>query len=133
MELQSRFAEVIDKSYALGLLRQIRQERNENVQIYAVRLLNLAEDDFQGEGQNLAVLAPIERQLVGFFTDGLYYDYLKIKVMRENTEELRRAVAIAMAEQNLRKRFNLRKGRQLEDHKYHDIEPMDVSTARPIY
>ena len=133
VELQSRFAEVIDKSNALGLLRRIRQERNENVQIYAERLLNLAEDAFQGEGQNPAELAPIERQLVGFFTDGLYYDYLKIKVMRENPEELRRAVALAMAEQNLRKRFNLRTGRQLDDREYREIEPMDVSAARPQY
>ena len=131
-ELQSRFAEVIEKSYALWLLRRIRQERNENVQIYAERLLNLAEDNFQGEGQNSAELAPIERQLVGFFTDGLYYDYLKIKVMRENPEELMRAVAIAMAQQNLRTRLNFRK-RQLEDREYRDIEPMDVSAAGPIY
>ncbi|MEW8547733.1 MAG: hypothetical protein AB2693_29850 [Candidatus Thiodiazotropha sp.] len=129
-ELQSRFAEVIDKSYALGLLRRIRQEKDENVQIYAERLLNLAEDAFQGEGQNPGELAPIERQLVGYFTDGLYYDYLKIKVMRENPDELRRAVAIAMAEQNLRKRFNLRTGRQLEERQ---IEPMEVSSARPRY
>ena len=132
-ELQMRFAEVIDKSYALWLLRRIRQERNENVQIYAERLLNLAEDDFQGEGQNPAELAPIERQLVGFFTDGLYYDYLKTKVMREKPEELRRTLAIAMAEQNLRKRFNLKTGRQLEDCEYRDIEPIDVSAAGPIY
>ena len=124
-ELQSRFTEDIDKSYALWLLGRIRQERNENVQIYAEQLLNLA--DFQGEGQNLAELAPIERQLVGFFTDCLYYDYLKIKVMRENPE------AIAMAKQNLRKLFNLRTGRQLEDREYCDIEPMDVSAAGPIY
>ena len=41
-------------------------------------------------------------------------------------------MAIAMAEQNFRKRFNLRTGRQL-DHKYHDIEPMDESAARPQY
>ena len=53
--------------------------------------------------------------------------------MKENPEKLRRAVAIAMAEQNFRKWFNLRTGRQLEDHKYHDIESMDVSTARPQY
>ena len=53
--------------------------------------------------------------------------------MRENPEELRRAVAIAMAEQNLRKRFNLRTGRQLEDREYCDIEPIDVSAVGPIY
>ena len=131
-ELQSRLAEVIDMSNALWLLHRIRQERNENVQLYAERLLNLAKDDFQGEGQNPADLAPIEQQLVGFFTDCLYYDYLKIKVMRENPE-LRPAVAIAISEQNLRKRLNLRTGRQLEDYEYREIEPMDMFAAGPIY
>ena len=53
--------------------------------------------------------------------------------MKENPKKLRPAVAIAMAEQNFGKWFNLRTGRQLEDHKYHDIEPMDVSTARQQY
>ena len=104
-ELQSRFAEVIDKSYALGLLPRIKQDKHENV-IYAERLLNLAEDAFQGEGLNVAELAPIERQLDGYFTDGMCHDYFKIEVMREDPEELRRAMAIAMAEQNLRKRLN---------------------------
>ena len=42
-------------------------------------------------------------------------------------------MAIAMSEQNLRKRFNLRTGRQLEDRKYNDIEPMDVVAERPHY
>ena len=42
-------------------------------------------------------------------------------------------MAIAMAEQNLRKQFNLTTGRQLEDREYRDIEPRDVSTAGPIY
>ena len=58
------------------------------MQIYAERLLNLAQDAFQGEGQNAAELAPIERQLVGYFKDGLVHNYLKIKVMRENPEDL---------------------------------------------
>ena len=66
VELQSRFAEVIDTGYALVLLCRIRQERAENFQIYAEQLLNLAEDAFQGEGQNPAELSPIELQLVGF-------------------------------------------------------------------
>ena len=83
------------------------------MQIYAERYLNLAQDAFQGEGQNAAELAPIERQLVGYFErqlvgyfkDGLVHDSLKIKVMRENPEDLWRAVAIVMGEQNLRKKI----------------------------
>ena len=64
-------AKVIDKSYALGLLRRIRQERNENVQIYAEQLLKPAEYMLQGEFQIPTTLVPIEQQLDGFFTLGL--------------------------------------------------------------
>ena len=58
------------------------------MQIYAEQLLNLAQDGFQGEGQNAAELAPIERQLFGYFKDGLVHNSLKIKVMHENPEDL---------------------------------------------
>ena len=91
------------------MLRRVRQEKNESVQLYAERLLAIAEDAFQGQDQ--ADLAAIERQLVGFFIDGLVYDYLKMKVMRENPDRLQAAVHIAMNEQNLRRKFNLRTGR----------------------
>ena len=42
-KLQSSFAEVKDKSYTLWLLRRIRQERYENVQIFAEQFLSNAE------------------------------------------------------------------------------------------
>ena len=91
------------------MLRRVCQEKNESVQLYAERLLAIVEDAFQG--QDHADLAAIERQLVGFFIDGLVYDYLKMKVMRENPDRLQAAVHIAMNEQNLRRKFNLRTGR----------------------
>ena len=123
-ELQSRFGEITDRSIAFSMLRRVRQERNESVQIYAERLLAIAEDAFTGQDQ--ADLPTIERQLVGFFIDGLAYDYLKLKVMRENPDRLQAAVHIAMTEQNLRRKFNLRTGR--EDR---TVEPMEVDHARP--
>ena len=122
-ELQSRFGKITDRSIAFSLLRRVRQERGESVQIYAERLLAIAEDAFQGQDQ--ADLAAIERQLVGFFIEGLAFDYLKMKVMRENPDRLQAAVHIAMTEQNLRRKFNLRTGR--EDR----AEPMEVDQARP--
>ena len=50
----------------------------------------------------------MQRQLVGFFIDGLAHDYLKMKVMRENPVEFECAVGIATEEQNLRQKFALR-------------------------
>lgn len=60
-------------------------------------------------GQPDGLLA-IERQIVGFFNDVLSHDYLKMKVMRENTVTLKVAVTAALSKQNLRKRFNQRTG-----------------------
>ena len=115
-ELTSRFAEIADPQHAFVLLRKIKQKPEENVQLYAERLLSLAEEAFTG--QNGGVSA-IERQLVGFFVDGFAYDYLKMKVMRENPTTLQAAVASAMTEQNLRKRFNLRLGRVIDSNVCH--------------
>ena len=52
--------------------------------------------------------ALVESQLIGFFIDGLYYDFLCMKVMGEGPKTFQRAVQSALAEQNFRKRFNLR-------------------------
>ena len=120
-ELQSCFGEITDRSIALSLLRRVQQERGESVPIYAERLLAIAEDAFQG--QNQVDLATIERQLVGFFVGRLAFDYLKMKVMRENLDRLQAAVHITMTEQNLGRQFNLRTGR--EDR----AEPMKVDHA----
>ena len=50
----------------------------------------------------------VESQLVGLFIGGLFHDYLTMKVMSENPETLQAAVQSALAEQNARKRFQLR-------------------------
>ena len=107
-ELTSRFAEISDPQHAFFLLRKIKQIPEENVQLYAERLLSLAEKAFTGQNGGVAA---IERQLVGFFVDDLVHDYLKMRVMRQNPATLQAAVASAMTEQNLRQIFNLRIGR----------------------
>lgn len=68
-ELAQRFAEITDSQHILSLLRGIRQAEKENVQIFAKRLLSLAE---QAPGVT-------EDQLVGIFVDGLYSDKLRLK------------------------------------------------------
>ena len=57
--------------------------------------------DLSGQG---SYAAEVQKQLVHFFIDGLWYDYIKIKVMRENYELLQDAVTTAMTEFYLRKR-----------------------------
>jgi hypothetical protein len=81
------------------------QRRHENVQLFAERLLAIAEDAYACMDVSTAA---IERQLIGFFTDGLVHDELKLCVMRDNPATLKRAVEVAMAEQNIRKRFDFR-------------------------
>ena len=78
-ELSKRFAEVTDSAHALLLLRKIKQRPGEGVQIFAERLLTLAEDAYAGLGDNS--LEAVERQLIGFFVDGLTHDYMKLKII----------------------------------------------------
>ena len=107
-ELASRFAEITDSQHAFMLLRKLKQAREESVQMFAERMLTLAEEAYRAD-QPGGVEA-IERQLGEFFIDGLLHDYLKMKVMRDNPVSLQNVVNSAMAEQNLRKRFDLRLG-----------------------
>ena len=63
--------------------------------------------------------------------DGLVHDYLKMRMMWANPATLQAAVASAMTEQNLRKRFNLRIGRVTDSNVCH-IEPMEIDHLQPI-
>lgn len=132
-ELTRRFAEITDAQHAFMLLRNVKQTAGESVQLYAERLLNLSEEAYEGLEQDRNAAA-IERQLVGFFIDGLAYDYLKMKVMRENPATLANAVICASTEQNLRARFNLRLGKSYNktvEHSHRQEQPMEVDHVRP--
>lgn len=129
-ELSSRFAEVSDASHALMMLRSVKQYPDEPIQVYVERILSLAEDAYSeiqdGNG------AAIERQLIGFFTDGILLDSLRYTVMKGNPRTLQQALSIAMNEQNLRKRFNLRSGRSGTNRRFESQrpEPMEVDHNR---
>ena len=71
-----------------------------------------------------------DEQLIGFFIDGLQYDYMKMKVMRDNPATLQNAIQVANQEQNLRRRFDLRSGHKPQAAQYANDEPMDISHAR---
>ena len=123
-ELSARFALVSDSIHALTLLGRIRQGRNENVQIFAERLLNLAQQAFQDQGGPV-----MEQQLIGFFIDGLVSNAIKMKILRESPNTFQDAIKIATAEQNLINRFNLR----VHGHGFsgQNPEPMEVDHSRP--
>ncbi|XP_062620135.1 uncharacterized protein LOC134281720 [Saccostrea cucullata] len=125
-ELSMRFAEITDSQHAFMLLRQVKQEKFENVQIFAERLLSIAEEAYQG-AQDMRVT---ENQLVGFFVDGLYSDRLKIKVMRDNPATMQDAINSARAEFNLQQRFQLRTGRNYFAPATFTGEPMEVDHYR---
>ena len=124
-ELSVRFAEVSDPHHAFTMLRKARQLKHETVQVYAERLYTLAHDAFTKLDK-----AVVESQLVGFFIDGLYHDYLRMKLMRENPKTFQLAVQSALTEQNLRKRFNLRTNEK-EVPPQRNEEPMEIDHIRP--
>ena len=103
--LRDRFADVIDSQHAIAIMRRTRQFDNECVQIYAERLLQIAEDAFDPDRMTDQL---VQQQLVDIFCDGLSYDYLRLKILRENPKTLEAAIELAMIEQNLRKRLHLR-------------------------
>ena len=102
-ELKIRFGEVIDSQHALLMLRRIKQSKGESIQVYTERLLTLAEDAFKGQDDAL-----VQCRLIGYFIDRLLFDFMKMKVMRDNPSTFNDAVKSATGEQNLRKRFTHR-------------------------
>ena len=135
-ELSARFAEISDPQHALALLKQIRQHKNEGIPVFAERLLTIAEEAFPGPNDgNQAV---IEGQLIGFFTDGLIHNSLRMKLMRENPKTLQDAINCVMKEHTLRARFQLRTGQAGAtfsdygtDENHSDPEAMEVDLVRP--
>lgn len=103
-QLTVRFGEIADENHAFALLQRVRQNPKESVPLYAERLMTLAGEAFPGQ----MGAAVVQRQLTNFFVDGLAHDFLKMKVMRDNSITLDRAVQVAMQEENLRQRFELR-------------------------
>lgn len=102
LQLAVRFSDVTDPQIALSMLRSVKQKVGENIQIYAERILSLAEEAYDNQGGNA-----IERQLIDTFVDGLTNDQLKLKILRDQPATLQGAIAIATNEQNLRARVSM--------------------------
>lgn len=78
-------------------MRKVKQNTSEKVQVYAERMLDLGQD------QNAT-----QRQLTDYSIRGLNENYLNMKIMRENSQISKEAVAVTTRQQNLRKRFKHR-------------------------
>ena len=132
-ELTARFADITDPQHAMHLLRRLRQQKDESVQLFAERLLALAEDAWP---EHDLTNAEIANQLINIYTDGWIDSRIARKLMRDTPTTLEAAVTIATTEQNLNRRFALRQrndvGRQTANraHTGRNEEPMDVSQAR---
>ena len=124
-QLNFRYGHIPDASYAFELLNKVNQKIGENVPIFGERILTLATDAFRGQDINQPI---VQLQLVNFFINGLYQDYLRMKIMRENPQTLAQAVNSAMAETQLRRKFDLKKNNSNE----RNITPMDISHYREI-
>ena len=102
----------------------------------AERLLNVAEDAYSQPGDR----AVVENQLINIFIDGLYFDYLKMKVLRDDPGTFQVAIQSVMREQNIRKRFTLRQDDEPRDNQKPRANfnigarreaPMEVDHYRP--
>ena len=72
-------------------------------------------------------LDAVESQIIGFFVDGLYHDFLKLKVMHDNPNTFQGVVTVAMNEQNLLRKFNLHSTSSPTVHKE---EPVEIGHVR---
>lgn len=124
-QLAVRFSDVTDAQMALSLLRAVKQKPGENIQVYAERILSLAEDAYQNQGGDA-----IERQLIDIFVDGLTNDQLKMKILRDQPATLQGAIAITTNEQNLRARVQMSHNGPSYSHTRDTHAPMEVDHSR---
>jgi hypothetical protein len=106
--LQRRFGDDTDTHQALAVLRQISQKHGEPVQVYGERFLKVAELAYPDAQAHQETKDFVQRQLVDIFIDGIGPDYLRLKLLREAPHTFERALGLAMKEQNLRRRHNMR-------------------------
>ena len=73
-------------------------------------------------------LGAVESQMIGFFVDGLYHGFPKMKVMCDNPNTFQGAVTTAVNEQNLCGRFHLH---CTSSPTIWEEEPMEIGHVRP--
>lgn len=135
-QLKSRFCDIIDTQHALQVLRTTKQKPGETAQVYAERLIGVAEQAWPDADLNEAL---ISRQLTDAFVDGLTDNAVARRVLRDNPATFNEAVQVAVYEQNLNRKIQLRnraepKFRSFRPPKYEkgerSEEPMEVDSFR---
>ena len=84
-------------------------KKNESVVLFSERLITLADNCFVNQEVNSSY---VERELLNIFINGLRSESLTYRLMKANPSNLNSAINIAIGEENLRKRFELRTGRE---------------------
>ena len=134
--LKDRFGEITNRKQALATLRNLKQKTDESVQMFGERVIQVSEDVYTTQRKNENTNDLIEQQLIDIFCKGLTFDYLKMKLIREDPATLDAAVKIAKREQNIRDQISLtldksqnilRLNTEKDDR---DIQPMEVDHLR---
>ena len=147
-ELKIRFGPTVDSSHASRVLRNQFQKRNESVQSFAERLLDLAEDAYPDEDLASPI---IQRQLSDIFVEHLLDSDMSVRIARKEKVTLTENLELAIKEQNLQRKFQVRydnrplgqpkrsaqqqrpqqQPQQLQEWSDpRDIEPMEIDSIR---
>lgn len=104
-ELISAFGEVTDASQAQVLLRKYRQKSSETIQLFGERVREMAEIAFEGHDLDDDIVA---RQVIDIFVDGLLKENIARKVLIGAPISLSQAVSLAVKEQMMQQKLELR-------------------------
>ena len=126
--LASRFAYITDEHVAFLMLRQAKQMKNESVVLFSERLINLANNSFLGQDVNSDY---VDRETLHIFTDGLLSDSLRYRLMKLAPKTLNEAIQIAIQEETLKKRFDLRTNTNADRHHYRNTASRNQTNPPP--
>ena len=126
-QLASRFAYITDESIAFLMLRRAKQEKEESVVLFSERLINLADGCFLGQNVDSGY---VEKEVLNIFINGLRSETLMYRLMKANPKSLNDAISLALNEETLRKRFDLRLRRN-DDLPRSQVQREPRTDARP--
>jgi len=119
-QLIARFGETTDPRQSFFILRHRRQKPDETIQAFSDELFTLSRKAYPNlRGHEVF----IETGLVEIFIDGLRSPELQLKLLRDNPRTLMDAVKIALAEHDVLKRLELRRGRASSEKQYEFNRP----------
>ena len=70
--------------------------------------MQIANDAYPSVEGHKEVQTLIQTKLLNMFCDDLYHDFIRLKVLRGDPKTLKKAYEIALLEQNVHKRLNIR-------------------------